>query len=231
MKIPLDDDIWSRLYGPYGIENVQSILKTLHISWDDSLAKDLFWEKLHHQDTLYPVTYASLPWLWEMTCSSSRRDGKALTFFSHVCACAVANYGDLKPAERFRGLSTRTSDHHYGWINERHWMREADMMTLKFLENWFSRTAVQIAQTSLEAIGDQDRLTTAVLASGFANLNGGPNAGRALIMWADGHATDWIVEELGRPTDTDLRVSQLIAGSVEKANAAMAEFLRNWGDQ
>ncbi|MEO9516423.1 MAG: hypothetical protein ABJH45_08940 [Paracoccaceae bacterium] len=67
VRIPLTDPIWSRLYGPYGFMDVPSILKSLEKSWDKDLAEDLFWEALHHQDDLYPATYATLPWLMKLT--------------------------------------------------------------------------------------------------------------------------------------------------------------------
>lgn len=59
--IPLDDPVWGVLYGPYGVEDVPGALRRLSEGWDTAVAEDLFWERLHHQETLYPVTYAALP--------------------------------------------------------------------------------------------------------------------------------------------------------------------------
>ena len=58
---------WGRLYGPYGNRPVNNQLRALSQNWDDAAAKHLFFEELHHQDDIYPATYASLPWLVELT--------------------------------------------------------------------------------------------------------------------------------------------------------------------
>jgi hypothetical protein len=63
IKIAFADNIWSRLYGPYGNRSVELQLRMLSEKWDNAVAKELFWEELHHQDDIYPATFAALPWL------------------------------------------------------------------------------------------------------------------------------------------------------------------------
>jgi hypothetical protein len=48
MKLALDDDIWARLYGPYGNRAVNTLLAQLAERWDPEVAKHLFWDELHH---------------------------------------------------------------------------------------------------------------------------------------------------------------------------------------
>ncbi|CUH78671.1 hypothetical protein [Tropicibacter naphthalenivorans] len=83
MKLPLDHPAWGALFGPYGVQDVPGVLRALSAEWHTDLARDLFWEKLHHQETLYPVTWAALPWLLEMP---ARRE--VLEFASWVLYCA-----------------------------------------------------------------------------------------------------------------------------------------------
>ena len=109
MKISLSAPIWSRLYGPYGVEDVAGGLRRLQTEWDEEVARDLYWEKLHHQETLYPVTYAALPWLWDMPSCPPSEQKNRLMFFSHVIDCALSAGRD--PSGLYQGLGLRFEDH------------------------------------------------------------------------------------------------------------------------
>ncbi|MGL4236860.1 hypothetical protein [Tabrizicola sp.] len=63
MLIRLSDPIWSRLYGPCGNFDVTGHIGRLLNGWNKAIADELFGDRLHHQESFYPVTYASIPWL------------------------------------------------------------------------------------------------------------------------------------------------------------------------
>ena len=63
MKLALEDQIWKRLYGPYGNTSVNTLLAQLSDQWDTAIAEKLFGEGLHQQNDIYPATFAALPWL------------------------------------------------------------------------------------------------------------------------------------------------------------------------
>ena len=100
MKIALEDPAWERLYGPYGVEPVPQILAQLLARWDDELANDLFWEKLYHQQSLYPVTYAALPWLRQIAEEQQTARVEAMVFLSAV----IKAVGLEDEAGEFAGL-------------------------------------------------------------------------------------------------------------------------------
>ncbi len=128
MLISLDDFIWPRLYGPYGHEDVAGALSQLARVWDGDVAQDLFWEKLHHQDTLYPATYAALPWLWKFDQEQHTKGAETLEFLSHVLACAVAQHGGVSAT--YNGLSLDFRDHHHDWIDDDKYLTPQDMEIL-----------------------------------------------------------------------------------------------------
>ena len=145
MLLSLSEPIWKRLYGPYGVEDVAGVLRKLDELWDDDLASELFWEKLHHQDDLYPVTFAALPWLWQIHPKASKGTLDALLFFSHLLNCAIRPGGTgcdgKSPRGQYRGLSLVVTDHAHSWIDGSDRLRDADMEVLKSLDSWLSENA------------------------------------------------------------------------------------------
>ena len=186
MLIPLSDSIWSRLYGPHGVQDVHLVLGQLERDWTAEIAKKLYWEMLFHQDDLYPVTFAALPWLWQMVSQREPPDRDALIFFSLVLLCAVrsdAGHG------KYLGLSLEVGDHAKAWLPSEIRLRPDDMQTLACLEIWFTRNAEEIATACLDAVPADDAHAAAVLCTGFCGLRGCGSAAHLLQMWADGH--DW----------------------------------------
>ena len=114
MLLALNDPIWERLYGPSGTKNVSSFIARLLEEWDEALARELYWDWLQHQDTLYPVTYAALPYLWQISARENHGEVETLQFFSQVLVCAFSG-----PAEALNGLSLNIPDHHHPWIPEK----------------------------------------------------------------------------------------------------------------
>ena len=186
MLIPLDDEIWSRLYGPYGLQDVAGILEALKASWDEETAQDLFWEKLHHQDDLYPVTYAALPWLWEMR--RGQLDQETALFLSHAVHCAVfprdSGIAGIGARGKFNGLSLRVVDHQKGWLNGAH-LTQNDLLKVKALEDWLDATKGTICKACLALVAQADGWVARCLTSGFLALRGAWNAEFALDSWPE----------------------------------------------
>ena len=188
MLIPLSNPIWSRLYGPYGIQDVAGLLSELEKSWDDEVAKDLFWEKLHHQEDLYPVTYAAFPWLWKFSESVGHQNTDILDFFSFTMKCARSSLegtGVTGTNAKFRGLSLKSNDHQQSWIPEESRLNSLDMETLTALENWYSAKCGSIADTCVSAVTGNNDYLDAVLSKGYASLHGSDAAAELIIGWAD----------------------------------------------
>lgn len=228
MFIPYSDQIWTRLYGPYGVQDVASILSGLRKVWDKAIAEDLFWEKLHHQDDLYPVTFAALPLLWQFTNDRSDPDVNTLTFFSHVLHCATASWGTgcdgEGPRGKYRGLSLIIQDHMWEWIPEAQRLRLEDMNTLASLEAWFSRMAPKISEACLDAVSQNERYLAAMLSTGFATLHGSENLANAMTLWADEHELKFIREEVSL-SQSDIAVSKILSTRLQYRNVELSKFL------
>lgn len=161
MKIPLDHPIWKKLHGAYGVRNVPSQLAALEHSWSPQKAKHLFWEELFHQGTLYPVTYAALPWLWDF----APRDTDTLYALSTIVACAQSDY-ERHETTRFSGLGVTQAAYDAVPFGPKVTYSDAEFEMLKALETWFAATQHEIAQTCFEAakemaLSDQPRGTSA----------------------------------------------------------------------
>ncbi|WP_420586015.1 hypothetical protein [Ruegeria sp.] len=188
MHIPFSAPIWSRLYGPYGIQDVAGILTKLQKSWDEDIAKDLFWEKLHHQEDLYPVTFAAFPWLWSFSERESHKNIDILDFLSFTMKCARSSSEDGGATGikgKFQGLSLRLGDHQKNWIPEHCRLTSEDMETLAALEDWYSANSSDIANTCADAVNGNNDYLDAILSVGYASLHGGDAAANLIIGWAD----------------------------------------------
>lgn len=224
MKIALDHEIWQRLYGPYGNRNVNQILHDLRREWDADTANELFWEELHHQDTIYPVTFAALPWLVELAPDERSKGEEFWLFFSHVIYCAVARFGATSTNENFRGLSTSLEDHHHSWLPENERLNSFDLEILKQLEKWFEAHAEAFALRCLTLV-DGDLQQSAYAIEGYISLLGSDRIAWAIIMFSDGHPMNEIVQEQGALDDNDnVALSKLLPHITER-NPQIAEFI------
>lgn len=219
MKLLLKNSIWARLYGPYGVQNVAPTLENLSRDWQQALADDLYWERLHHQETLYPVTYAALPWLWDI----APKDVANLGFFSQVLSCAGLQTGDA-----LNGLDVNVAAHAHDWLAQDTLLSRDDMDVLSELRDWFLAHKIEIADACLTA------LPHAVSAHGTVHLLTGPcvcsHAGTladALVMVVDGQSTVEIGEDLEPFDSYDKRMLQRLLPMIEQSQPTLAIGLRD----
>ncbi|RKN83730.1 hypothetical protein [Paenibacillus ginsengarvi] len=66
-----NSDVWGKLAGPYGSsENVPVLLQQLMQQYNQEIFDELFQEHLFHQNTIYTATYAAVPFLAQIACST-----------------------------------------------------------------------------------------------------------------------------------------------------------------
>lgn len=228
MLIPLSDPIWSRLYGPYGVQDVPAVLARLAQNWDTETAENLYWEMLFHQEDLYPVTYAALPWLWHMLGQRESTDLDALQFFSLVLLCAhrrEVQHGT--PHGKYLGLSRKVEDHAKSWLPSNIRLLPEDMKTLVLLEAWVSHNGDDITTACLEAVPRDDPTTAARLSIGFCGLRGGEGAAKLLEMWGDGY--DWeTMQEVVTLTAQDTTTLTSLWRRVNGKNPELATFIADY---
>ncbi|SMP26491.1 hypothetical protein [Shimia sagamensis] len=219
MKLSLDGPIWTRLYGPYGVQPVASTLESLSCDWQQAVADDLYWERLHHQETLYPVTYAALPWLWEI----APKDAANLDFFSQVLFCATAPDGDA-----LNGLDLDVTAHAHKWLAQDILLTWDDMNVLSGPRDWFLGHKIEIADACLAA------LPQTLSESSAAHLLAGPcvcahaaTLAEALRMVANGLSTVEIGEDLEPFDSDDKRMLQRVLPRIEQSQPALALGLRD----
>ncbi len=58
---PFDDPAWDSATDAYGKTDTRTRLRQLFQGWDADIADDLFFSRLLHQETVYPVTFLALP--------------------------------------------------------------------------------------------------------------------------------------------------------------------------
>ncbi|TQR46434.1 hypothetical protein [Paenibacillus popilliae] len=67
-----DSDVWGKLTGPYSsADNLSVLLQQLMRHYSQELFDEIFEEYLYHQNTIYTATYAALPFLAQIACSTS----------------------------------------------------------------------------------------------------------------------------------------------------------------
>lgn len=232
MLIALDDPIWTRLYSAYGLQDVGGILRSLSQRWDENVAQDLFWEKLYHQETLYPATFAALPWVWQLAPRPFEASAQTPLFLSHVLECAVSLGGtgpqQGKPRGRYQGLGTDVSAHQWDWLPAEQRLRPEDMPVLERLEAWFTTTAPELAEACVGLVSGDDRFVGANLLRGPAALAGGLCLPRALSMWEAEWDTETILDEAPPETDRDRSAALALASRVAPRSPDLAQFLRDW---
>ncbi|MBG6163297.1 putative sterol carrier protein [Labrenzia sp. EL_195] len=222
-----------RLYGPYGISDVAGVLTSLAIEWDDEAAKALFWEELHHQDTLYPVSYAALPWIWKIA-SEHDQDTclEAYFFLSHFVACALSSNQNLdryaESAEKYNGLSLARSEHAKDWLPEETRLTQADMTVLGQLEKWVDKHIEEIA-LSCVGVGATFKQCEAVeLYTGHVRLHSTDNFANALGLWAIDMDHEDIFGIFGPKTDGDHQSAENLRRFVHPENKQLQMFLRRY---
>ena len=228
MKLDLANALWDRLYGPYGNRSVNEMLETLAEQWDDAVAEELYWEELHHQDDIFPATFAALPWLVELSPSSGKEAEETALFMSHIIHCAFmegrTGCDGTGPRRKYRGLSTDISDHQHSWLPESEWLKADDLATLLKLEKWFTDNCQTIAERCLNFIS-ADIVTSAYALEGFATANDSVRVAWAANMFANGESVDLIQQDLGDYTQRDTLVVQRLYPHIHQKNPELAAFL------
>ncbi len=232
MLIALDDPIWTRLYGPYGVEDVAGVLRSLSERWDEDEAQDLFWEKLYHQETLYPATFAALPWVWQLAPRPLEASAQTPLFLSHVLSSALSIEGtgpqEGKPRGRYQGLGTDVSAHQWDWLPPEQRLRPEDMAVLEQLETWFAQAAPEMADACVALVSGETRFLDANLLRGPAALAGGLDLPSALSMWEDEQDTATILDEAPPETAEDRSAALALAARVAPRSPELARFLKDW---
>lgn len=168
MKIVLDDPIWGSLYGPYGVEPVPEILAKLLEGWDEGLASDLFWSKLHHQETLYPVTYAAVPWLWQIAQDQECARTEVLVFLANVISLSRSHDRE----GQLNGLPLRNVDQWQAGAVLKYKLTAQDFAVLGKLEKGYLALESEIAQACLAQALVVDEMTCAWLLKAPAHQAG-----------------------------------------------------------
>ncbi len=235
MLIPLDDPIWSRLYGPYGVQPVAAELQKLLTQWNHETAKNLFWEWLHHQDDLYPVSYAALPWIVKL---APEDDSETPLFLSHFIFCAFST-GHCRETqhEKFRSLSLALQIHHREWHPAEQRLTTEDIGTLRELESWFSQNADQLAEFCVNKVTSEDIGMACHLCRGFAMTRGSGHLADSLNIYADEQTFTADYGEYGgeaeQPplTPTDLQVIHALVNRLHEKNPDLAVELRRYAGE
>ncbi|MBY5971068.1 hypothetical protein KUV28_01855 [Ferrimonas balearica] len=220
MRLELSDPIWTRLYGPYGVRDVPGQLGRLAARWDAEEAQHLFWEELHHQEELYPVSYAALPWLVEIAPQSE----PVLEFYAQALFCAQRQ---SDAGARFRGLSLEAADHAHPWLPADRRLREEDMAALAAMGAWLDGAGDGLARLCLDRVPAERPFVAVQLAGGHAGWHGARDLPHAMQMWADGESLVAIRAE-GAPDATDRRLAGEIALAIGDRQPALAAFLRDY---
>ncbi|MFD1910814.1 hypothetical protein [Halodurantibacterium flavum] len=226
MKIALEEQVWERLYGPYGNRRVNRIIAGLYRQWDSAVANDLFWEELHHQDTIYPATFAALPWLSDVAPAEGEGFVDTYLFLSQVIHCALAKPGGNGP-DGNHGLSTTIADHHHSWLPPREWLRQDDRAVLLGLEAWFSANCAALADRCLDLVSS-DAVASAYALRGFAALHGCERVAGTVEMFAQGEKTDTIHQYLGPYDARDSHVVALLHPKLIARNPRIVSFMLDY---
>ncbi|MBR9764649.1 MAG: hypothetical protein GYB53_14255 [Rhodobacteraceae bacterium] len=221
MRLDLSDPIWSRLYGPHGVPRQPDLperLGRLSARWDEEAAQLLFWHELHHQEELYPLTYAVLPWLRLLAPQSER----VAEFYAQVLFCARRQGEETAP---FRGLSLRPQDHAHPWLPPAQRLQETDMPVLAALADWLRGEGAALAALCLAAVPEDQPALAAHLVGGVAGWNGARDLPLAMRMWADGEEIARIRAE-GAPGAVDRIQALHLADALQARVPDLSSFLR-----
>ncbi|MGG4495340.1 hypothetical protein [Brevibacillus reuszeri] len=98
MMLTWDSEIWGKLTGPYSsADNVPVLLQQLMQQYSQEVFDDLFQEHLFHQNTIYTATYAAMPFLAQIACSTSDAEVRKELFINGGIIEASRNERDEDP--------------------------------------------------------------------------------------------------------------------------------------
>ncbi|MCC8436282.1 hypothetical protein HP567_017205 [Brevibacillus sp. M2.1A] len=65
--LDLASPLWGKLHGPYGLsDRIPALIQHIQHDYFSEEKEELYWELLYHQNTIYPCTYAAVPYLVEI---------------------------------------------------------------------------------------------------------------------------------------------------------------------
>ncbi|WP_237900918.1 hypothetical protein [Brevibacillus brevis] len=65
--LDLASPVWGKLHGPYGLsDHIPALIQHIQHDYFSEEKEELYWELLYHQNTIYPCTYAAVPYLVEI---------------------------------------------------------------------------------------------------------------------------------------------------------------------
>ena len=224
-RLDLADPIWKRLYGCYGELDVPAELRRLAANWDEDRAGTLFFDELHHQEMLFPATWAAFPWIWRIAERDEDARASCLGFLSHVVYCAAEDDGTIAPRS-LSGLALDPAEHarasrppgrrpgpEDGPVLER--IAEAALALIPALD------AACIASV------EDDPMTAAFLLSGPLAIRGVPQASSALEWEGTGEGWRAIVGQMGWiPGRRQKEALTGLARSVQPRAPGVARVLR-----
>lgn len=73
--LDLTSPVWGKLQGPYGFsDRVPALIQHIQLDYFSEEKEELYWELLYHQNTIYPCTYAAVPYLVEIALKTESPD-------------------------------------------------------------------------------------------------------------------------------------------------------------
>ncbi|NTU19039.1 hypothetical protein HPY28_01715 [Brevibacillus sp. HB1.2] len=73
--LDLASPLWGKLQGPYGLsDGVPALIQHVQHDYFSEEKEELYWEFLYHQNTIYPCTYAAVPYLVEIALKTESPD-------------------------------------------------------------------------------------------------------------------------------------------------------------
>ncbi|ETT50039.1 hypothetical protein C162_12411 [Paenibacillus sp. FSL R7-269] len=88
--LDLSSPVWEELHGPFGsAKAVPVLLQQLQEDYTSEVKDELYWEHLFHQDTIYSITFAALPYLSQLARQSDNPEVK-LDIYA-TCGIFVTN--------------------------------------------------------------------------------------------------------------------------------------------
>jgi hypothetical protein len=89
--LELTDPLWEKLDDALRDQNVPKVLSELAGTWNDEMARSLFWDNLSHQGTCYGATYAAVPHLLKIAEPDAARHQRfeIAVFLGYVALCAL----------------------------------------------------------------------------------------------------------------------------------------------
>ncbi|CAI8867271.1 HEAT repeat domain-containing protein [Brevibacillus sp. IT-7CA2] len=73
--LDLASPIWGKLQGPYGFsDRVPALIQHIQHDYFSEEKEELYWELLYHQNTIYPCTYAAVPYIVEIALKTENPD-------------------------------------------------------------------------------------------------------------------------------------------------------------